>query len=149
MTVAIDSTVLIYAHLEADSEKGRRSIEVLRAVGFHGGVIPVQVLGEFLWIVRRRRPDLTSVALEAVETLPSSLILPPLTRDDIGKAGRLAADHRLQFWDVLIRVVASRAGATHLLSEDMQDAAALDGLKIVNPFDPRNQGELDRLLPTL
>lgn len=147
MIVAIDSNVLIYAHLEAESEKGLRSIEVLRAAGLHGGVIPAQVLGEFLWIVRRKRPDLMNVAVEAMETMPPSLIVPPSTRDDVGKAARLSADHRLQFWDALIRVVASRAGATHLLSEDMQDGAAIDGLKIINPFESSNRTEIDRLLP--
>lgn len=147
MTVAIDSNVLIYAHLEAESDKGRRSIAVLRAVGIHGGIIPVQVLGEFLWIIRRRRPDLMTVAIEAVDAMPPILAVPPSTREDIDKAARLAAHHRLQLWDALIRVVASRAGATHLLSEDMQDGAVIDNLRIINPFSPNNRAELDRLLP--
>ena len=53
--VALDSNILIYAELEPESAKGQRAADlILRAA--HDGVIPVQVLGEFLRFVQRRVP---------------------------------------------------------------------------------------------
>jgi predicted nucleic acid-binding protein len=53
--VALDSNVLIYAELEPESEKGTRSAAlILRAA--RDGVIPAQVLGEYLRFVQRRAP---------------------------------------------------------------------------------------------
>ena len=44
--VALDSSILIRAELEPDSEKGTRGIDlVLRSA--RNGVIPLQVLGEY------------------------------------------------------------------------------------------------------
>ena len=51
--VALDSNILIYAELEPESEKGKRATDlILRAA--QDGVIPVQVLGEFLRFVQRQ-----------------------------------------------------------------------------------------------
>jgi predicted nucleic acid-binding protein len=53
--VALDSNILIYAELEPESDKGTRSAElILRAA--RDGVIPAQVLGEYLRFVQRRVP---------------------------------------------------------------------------------------------
>ena len=53
--VALDSNILIYAELEPESEKGTRSAGlILRAA--RDGVIPAQVLGEYLRFVQRRAP---------------------------------------------------------------------------------------------
>ena len=54
--VALDSNILIYAELEPDSEKGARAIDlVLRSA--RNGVIPLQVLGEYLRFIQRRVPS--------------------------------------------------------------------------------------------
>lgn len=149
MPAAFDSNILIYAHLEPDSTKGPAAIELLDRAGLAGGVIPAQVLGEFLWVVRRRRPDRFIDALEVVETIPSTILVPSSTGDRMARAASLTAHSRIQFWDALICVCSADAGATHLLTEDMQDGAMLMGLKIINPFAPANRQLLDRLLPPL
>lgn len=149
MPAAFDSNILIYAHLEPDSTKGLAAIELLDRAGLAGGVIPAQVLGEFLWVVRRRRPDRFIDALEVIETIPSIIVVPASTGDSMAKAAGLTEHHRIQFWDALICVCSAEAGATHLLTEDMQNGAMLAGLKFTNPFAPANSQLLDRLLPPL
>jgi len=53
--VALDSNILIYAELEPESDKGRMAADVITRVA-RDGVIPVQVLGEFLRFIQRRAP---------------------------------------------------------------------------------------------
>jgi predicted nucleic acid-binding protein len=46
----------------------------------------------------------------------------------------LVVDHRLQYWDALILSASAEAGATLVLSEDMQDGFVWRGLTVVNPY---------------
>ena len=147
MLAAFDSNVLVYARLEPDGTKGSISIELLERAVYAGGIIPVQVLGEFLWVVRRRRLDLYPIAIRALENLPPTIRTPASTREAVAEAALIVGRHSLQFWDALICVAAATAGATHLLSEDMQDGFSVAGLTIVNPFADANRYVLDRLLP--
>ena len=71
---------------------------------------------------------------------------PQTQSDDIASAAVLADRRELQFFDALIITVASRAGATVLLSEDMQDRQQFEGLRVLNPFNPANQAEIEALL---
>jgi len=145
MLAAFDSNVLVYSRLEPDGAKGSRSIDLLERAGYVGGVVPVQVLGEFLWVVRRRRLDLYPIAVRTLESLPPTIQTPASTREAMAEAAILVGRYGLQFWDALICV----AAATHLLSEDMQDGFTVAGLTIVNPFAEANRNLLDRLLPPL
>ena len=149
MLAAFDSNVLVYSRLEPDGAKGSRSIDLLERAGFVGGVFPVQVLGEFLWVVRRRRLDLYPFAVRTLESLPPTIQTPASTREAMAEAAILVGRYGLQFWDALICVAAAMAAATHLLSEDMQDGFTVAGLTIVNPFAEANRNLLDRLLPPL
>ncbi|MBB5155449.1 PIN domain-containing protein [Saccharopolyspora phatthalungensis] len=54
----------------------------------------------------------------------------------IVSASKLEEDHSLALWDALIVEAALRAGATKLLSEDMQHGRRFGGLLIENPFRP-------------
>ena len=53
---ALDSNVLIYGFLEPDSEKGQLANELIaRAAAI--GVLAVQAIGEFLWVVLGGGPN--------------------------------------------------------------------------------------------
>ncbi len=149
MLAAFDSNILIYAHLEPDSAKGARAKTLLKAAGASRAVVAAQVLGELLWVVRRRRPDLLDLALGSVELLPPTIEVPRSDRHSMTEAARLAERHRLQFWDALILVASARAGATHLLSEDLQDGAVIANVRLIDPFAAANRELVDRLLPPL
>jgi predicted nucleic acid-binding protein len=146
MRPALDSNVLLYGFLEPDSERGAIANDVVqRSAG--QGVLPIQALGEFLWVVRRRRPDWLERAIQRSGRL--RLLFSTVDTDYalIQGAGELAARHNLKFWDAVILQASARGGAKLLLSEDMQDGSGPAGVRIVNPFNPANAALLDRLLP--
>lgn len=62
-------------------------------------------------------------------------------------ASGLAQRHQRQLWDTLTLKASARDGAALLLSEGMQDGAELDGIRLLNPFNPANRPRLDGLLP--
>lgn len=143
--VAIDSNILIYAEIEPDSEKGRRSADLILRTA-RDGVMPAQVLGEFLRFVQRRFPILLEDAIGQALLYQSVFVTPPTTDATINKASDLARAHRLQFWDCVVCAASAQAGAKILLTEDMQDGRVLDGLRLMNPFTAANGRSIDELL---
>jgi predicted nucleic acid-binding protein len=142
--VALDSNILIYAEIEPDSAKGARSADlILRSA--RDGVIPAQVLGEFLRLVQRRFPPSFEEAIRQALLYESVFITPPTTDAIINKASELARAHRLQLWDCVVCTASAQAGAKVLLTEDMQDGRTLDGLHLMNPFVAVNAKSIDEL----
>ena len=142
--VAIDSNILIYAEIEPDSEKGKRSADlILRSA--RDGVIPAQVLGEFLRFVQRRFPASFDEAIQQARLYQSVFLTPPTTDAVINKASELARVHGLQLWDCVVCAAAAEARAKVLLTEDMQDGRTLDGLRLTNPFVAANAKAIDDL----
>jgi predicted nucleic acid-binding protein len=143
--IALDSNILIYAELEPESEKGRRSADlILRAA--RDGVIPVQVLGEYLRFVQRRSPAAFADAIRQASIYQALFLTPPTTNTVINKASELARAHRTQFWDGIICVASIDAGATVLMTEDMQDGRTIGGLRLINPFAPANTEAIEAVL---
>lgn len=146
MRPTLDSNVLIYALLEPKGTKGSVAVDVIdRAAG--RGVLATQAIGELLSVVRRRRPDLAALAVDTAEQLRVAFTAVDTTVDVLLDAAALNTRHQVPFWDAVILKAAARGGATLCLTEDLQDGATLDGMRIINPFDPANAAELDRLLP--
>jgi predicted nucleic acid-binding protein len=143
--IGLDSNLLVYAELEPESDKGRRASAVI-GDATRNAVIAAQVFGEFLSVVRRKKPDALTLAILQVEKYRRVVKAPPTTPDAVMTAIEISRDRNMQFWDALICVVAGQAGATVLFSEDMQDGADIRGLKIVNPFDPKNEARIDQIL---
>lgn len=54
------------------------------------------------------------------------------------------ACHRLSYWDALIWAVARENGLSLILTENLQDGQAMDGVLIRNPF--ADDFNLDKLL---
>jgi predicted nucleic acid-binding protein len=149
MAIAFDSNVLLYALLEPTTAKGETASDLIERAAVANAVIPAQVLGEILAVVRRRRPALLDLATVTISQFATSFQIAPTDGDVVGRASSLAGRHRLQIWDAVICAAAIKSGATHLVTEDLQDGAMLDGLRFVDPFVSSNRAVLDRLLPTL
>ncbi len=142
--VALDSNILIYAEIEPDSAKGMRSADlVLRAA--RDGVMPAQVLGEFLRFVQRRFPASFEDAIRQAQLYQSVFITPPTTDAIINKASEWARAFRLQLWDCVVCSASAEARAKVLLTEDMQDGRIPDGLRLINPFVAANAKSIDEL----
>jgi predicted nucleic acid-binding protein len=143
--VALDSNILIYAESEPDSAKGKLSTDLILRTA-QDGVIPVQVLGEYLRFIQRRLPAMFAQAIGQAEVYQDIFITPPTTVDVIDAASGLARTHGMQLWDCVICAASAQAGAKVLLTEDMQDGRMLGELRLINPFLRRNTATLDALL---
>lgn len=143
--VALDSNILIYAELEPESEKGTRSADlILRAA--RDGVIPVQVLGEYLRFVQRRAPAAFAGAIGQASIYQAAFLTPPTTDATINRASALAHAYRMQLWDCVVCIASIDAGAKVLLTEDMQDGRTIEGLRLINPFAAANSQAIEGLL---
>jgi predicted nucleic acid-binding protein len=143
--VALDSNILIYAELEPESEKGTRAADlILRAA--RDGVVPAQVLGEYLRFVQRRVPVAFEEAVRQASIYQAAFLTPPTTVAVIDNAAELARAHGMQFWDCVICAASIEAGAKVLMTEDMQDGRMVEGLRLLNPFSPANAGAVETLL---
>ncbi|HXW26416.1 MAG TPA: PIN domain-containing protein [Xanthobacteraceae bacterium] len=143
--VALDSNILIYAELEPESEKGGRSANlILRAA--RDGVIPAQVLGEYLRFVQRRMPTAFEEAVRQASIYQAAFLTPPTTGAILDKACELAQVHRMQLWDCVVCAAAALAGAKVLLTEDMQDGRLIEGVRLMNPFAAANSEAIAALL---
>lgn len=152
--VAFDTNVLVYAELEPGTEKGALGGSLIERASIEQGIIAAQVVGEFLAVVRRKRRELFPTACEFALELTSLFKIGETDTTVMRNAIELAQRHRLQFWDAVICAASLKAGATHLLSEDMHDGftvagLTIAGLTIVNPFAEANRSLVDRLLPPL
>lgn len=132
----VDTNALLYAHDRTDPRKQ----EVARALldglwASRTGAISTQVLQEFYAVATRkfdpplsRREAREIVALYA--TWPCVQIDTPLILD----ASDLEERNQLSFWDALIVEAARRAGATRIVTEDLQHGQQFGGVRIANPF---------------
>jgi predicted nucleic acid-binding protein len=145
--IALDTNILIYAESPDDAD-GRydKAIEVIAAVSTVSGCIPLQAIGEFLNVCRRKKKLPMAAALTRAQAYADLFDTPTTTFIDIQQAGEWSEAFDLQMFDALIIAVARRAGATVLLSEDMHDGLVIDGLTILNPFDAANETLLADLL---
>jgi predicted nucleic acid-binding protein len=93
--VALDSNILIYAELEPESDKGTRSIDLILRTA-RDGVIPAQVLGEYLRFIQRRAPTAFEQAIRQVLVYEAAFLIPPTTAAVIDAASALARAHGVQ-----------------------------------------------------
>ena len=143
--VALDSNILVYAELEPETPKGRRAAEVILSAA-RDGVIPVQVLGEFLRVIQRRVPSAFAEAVKQAAIYQGAFLMPATTEDVLNIAAKYASVHQLQLWDGVVCAAAAKAGATVLLTEDLQDGRNLEGLRLINPFATANDAEIEVVL---
>lgn len=109
------------------------AIGLIACLGEDEVVIPVQALGELAHVLRRDRRDAAAIA-RSIATWTGVFATPPTDIGTFTLALDLAARHRMQIWDCVILAAAAEAGATLLLSEDMQDGFTWRGVTVANPF---------------
>lgn len=131
--VAFDTNILVYAELETTRPKGRLANRLLTSLAGRS-VLAVQVLGEFVAVISRKLPAAAGLAVRQAEVYRSVIRTVSTDDDLIVLAARFAERYRLQFWDALIWQASVKGRATILLTEDMQQGFAADGMRAVNPF---------------
>jgi predicted nucleic acid-binding protein len=127
----LDANVLVYA-LVQDDPRSQKAEELVA----EGGTVSVQVLNEFVDVVRRKAKmpwDEVQFAIQNIKALcPDPL---PVTLDTHREALAIAQRYGYRIYDALIVASALKARCTILFSEDMQDGQVIDKtLTIRNPF---------------
>lgn len=128
----IDTNVLVYL-FDRDSPAKQATARELVSAG--GLVLSSQVLSEFYVTVTRKLaqpldPAQADRAVADLCALPVRSVTANLVRAAIGRS-RAA---QLSYWDALIVETALDAGATVLLTEDLQHGQVIGGLRVQNPF---------------
>jgi predicted nucleic acid-binding protein len=132
---ALDTNVLIYLFDDAELKRQARArLVVDRAVHCGRCVLSLQSVGELHTALQRRRLVPPAALTQTVRDVVSLFPLLGIEPSDTEQALEVAAAGRLSYWDGLLRATAGRAGCAVLLSEDMQDGAAIAGVTVRNPF---------------
>ncbi len=135
-TIFIDTNVLVYAHDRSEIRKQPLAQALLDDLWRQRtGTLSTQVLQEFYVVATRKfDPPLRRAAAREIVALYSQW---PTVQVDVAlilAASKLEERHTLSFWDALIVEAARRAGATSLLTEDLQTGRQIGDVKINNPF---------------
>ena len=132
----VDTNVLVYAHDRSESRRQPIAEGLLEDLWANRtGRLSTQVLQEFYVIVTRKFDPPMSRG-DAREHLGAYATWPVVGIDAvmIALASHLEEQHQISFWDALIVEAAIRAGATRLVTEDLQDGREIAGVRIENPF---------------
>ena len=128
----IDTNVLVYL-FDTDAPAKQAAAREIIAAGRL--VLSTQVLSEFYVTVTRKlaRPLDSANASRAVADL-CALPVRDVTPSLVQSAIRRCTTDRLSYWDALVVETALEAGATLLLTEDLQQGQAFGALRVHNPF---------------
>ena len=131
-----DTNILIYAADRSEPEKQSQARRLLKnAIENETGVVSVQVLGEFFYVVTRRIPNPLSVE-EAEEVIHRVAVLPVVELDWalVQRAIDTHKQYGITYWDSLIVAATERAGCTRIISEDLNSGQSYHGIAVVDPF---------------
>ena len=126
----IDTNILIYAFSPAGPK-----VAVAEQVMADGGVISVQILNEFANVCRRKLGMSWAEIADDVALIGAAMSpILPLTPEMHESARTIAERYKIAFHDALLIASAVEAGCDTLLTEDLHNGAAIEGVTIRNPF---------------
>jgi predicted nucleic acid-binding protein len=140
--IAFDTNILIYGLTNTEDTRHTMALDLLQQLARASVIVPLPVVGKFLNACRRKKLLPADEAVDACRLWAEVYDCPHATQPDYLSAVVTADRFGLQYFDALIIAVASRAGATILLTEDMHDGLEVDGLRVVNPFVAANDAVL-------
>lgn len=136
--ISADTNILVYAVDDRD-EQGRQPVarEVVLRLTALQQPIALQVVGELQNVLRRRLNLPPHAAMQQARNIFATFPNFAYDAGCVEVALAQAAAGRFSYWDALLLAACARTGVTSLLSEDMQDGAVFQGVRIVNPFSPQ------------
>jgi len=146
LIVCFDTNILLYRFDLDSPDKRAIAGRIVDYVLRRGTPLPAQIASEFLAVVHRKRLLPPSSARETIARIQRCCPLALVKIEDLIAASELAETFQVQYFDALICVVSRRLGAHVLFSEDMHDGLRIDGVTLINPFNPTNAGALAELL---
>lgn len=148
MRITLNSNVLIYALFGGDRRHGR-AVELIERALRCDCVQTLQSYGECFRVLVHKHGLEARAAAAQVTRLRSLFDVTAATPDRLDVAMAAVAQHRLSFWDAMLWATAKAAGCRLILSEDGQDRRDLEGVMLLNPFNPDNGDRIDLALPPL
>jgi predicted nucleic acid-binding protein len=126
----LDTNVLVYTYTLDDSRN-----EKAAALLASGGVVSIQVLNEFVDVVRRKLRFNWDTTLQALDELKLLLDPPlPLTVDVHRCAMDISNRYGFRIYDSLIIGAAKLAGCKVLYTEELHDGQTIEGVLVRDPF---------------
>lgn len=133
--LSFDANLLFYSVDRDAGEKRERAIEIVHRAALElDCVLTAQALAEFYVAVTRKGKMDPADAAAQVEDWRILFGAAPTTGASLKRAIWAVREHTLSFWDAMLWSAAREAGATVLLSEDLQDGRELGGVRFRNPF---------------
>lgn len=136
--VFVDTNVLAYAHNASETTRQPIAQSVLADLWrTRTGALSTQVLQEFYVVATRKfTPPISRREARALVDAYGQWQLVQIDVPLILAASQLEERHKLSFWDAMILEAARRAGASRLVTEDLQSGRRLAGVLVDNPFAP-------------
>ena len=136
----VDSNILVYAYDISQAEKHAQSKSLLLSLWESGlGCASIQVLQEFYVSVTRksRFPLSQEQATQVIQDFSDWSIHRPGIKDVVA-AIELHQRYQISFWDAMILQSARQSGCGILWSEDLSEGEIYAGVRVINPFKPRD-----------
>jgi predicted nucleic acid-binding protein len=146
--ISFDTNVLVYATSTVSDVKVTRARDlVARAMRAASSVLLLQTLAEFSNVaIRKARIPVRDIR-RTIDAWRAVMPVQAADISDLSAALEAARAHRMAFWDAMLWASAQRAGVRHMLTEDLQDGLALQGVSFINPFKRENDRLIDEVLP--
>jgi predicted nucleic acid-binding protein len=132
----VDTNILVYVYDTSEGPKHAAARAVVEELWNEGnGVVSAQVLQEFFVTVTRKvsQPVSIDVARDWVARYLSWQVV-EADGQSVLRAIDLQSRFQTSFWDAMILQSALRAGASTLLSEDLNHGQRYDSLIVENPL---------------
>ena len=134
MRIAIDTNILVYAAGADDVERQQKASDFLAAIADHQRFVPVQVLGEFYRVLRRKFRQTSGQANSMLARQRLGVTLIETSESALEGALELCQLHQFDIWDAINLSAAAQADCHVLLTEDGQSGFRWRGVTIVDPF---------------
>jgi predicted nucleic acid-binding protein len=132
--VSLDANILFYTVDAKAGELQDKAREIVRRAASEDCFLSLQTLCEFFAATTRKGKLTLEQATAQLEDWQTLFPVVAATPASLRLAVRAVAQHNLSFWDAMQWAVAKQAGATLLLSEDLQHERELEGVRFRNPF---------------
>lgn len=129
----LDTNIFVYAADTSAPLKQARAKEILLATP--DIVVSTQVINEFYVVATRKlKPPVPERVAADTAELMASYVCVPIDAGLVLRAIRAGRRWQLSHWDALMIEAARQAACDRVLSEDLHDGSAFDGIQIENPF---------------
>jgi len=133
----LDTNVFVYTFDASAPAKAKRAADLIRRAANSGeGVISFQVVQEFFNVALRRfsQPMTPAEAEQYLTTVFRPLLAVHSSPSIYLAALQITKKYCLAWYDAIIVAAAVESGCATLYSEDLQDGAEIENVRVKNPF---------------